>query len=145
MNETKIIKYINSLNFNKALNLFNELSETEKMDLIVAESNCSSNIVILGFITYLLMNDNSCFHHELAANALIQMCWLEGAYSLAYYHASEMVRIQPDVKNKEFMLFFNEIPEKPMPDDLALKLAKEILAIDSSCSIAKEIVEKLSD
>ena len=98
-----------------------------------------------GFITYLLMNDNSCFHHELAANALIQMCWLEGAYSLAYYHASEMVRIQPDVKNKEFMLFFNEIPEKPMSDDLALKLAKEILEIDSSCSIAKEIVEKLSD
>ncbi len=61
MNETKIIKYINSLNFNKALNLFNELSETEKMDLIVAESNCSSNIVILGFITYLLMNDNFLF------------------------------------------------------------------------------------
>ncbi len=56
-----------------------------------------------------------------------------------------MVRIQPDVKNKEFMLFFNEIPEKPMSDDLALKLAKEILEIDSSCSIAKEIVEKLSD
>lgn len=112
---------------------------------VLEELKMTLPVVILGFITYLLMNDNSCFHHELAANALIQMCWLEGAYSLAYYHASEMVRIQPDVKNKEFMLFFNEIPEKPMSDDLALKLAKEILEIDSSCSIAKEIVEKLSD
>jgi hypothetical protein len=31
-----------------------------------------------------------------------------------------------------------------MSDDLALQIAKEVLETDSSCSIANEIVEKIS-
>lgn len=131
--------------FEKACELIEKLDSNLRFDIIVSISCDTTDIRIIGFVFFLIQKNASYDNYKIMVNVLHQMCWLEGAYHLAYFYATEMYKMTGSFEDKKSLLFYWLVPEKPMSDDLALKLAKEILAIDSSCSIAKEIVEKLSD
>ena len=136
----RILQFIYNVDFINAKKLFDELSEAEKSDLIIMESCTSNSLIVIGFIYFLLSKENTCFNHELASQALIQMSWIEGAYNLAYWHATEMLKLEPTLKNKEFMLLFYNIPEKILSEEYARKLAKDILQQDINNKLALSII-----
>ena len=137
----RIIQLIYDMDFYNAKILFDELDNAEKSDLIIMEACTSNNIMIIGFVYFLLSKEKSCFNHELAAKVLIQMCWIDGAYNLAYLHACEMLKLEPSIKNKEFILFFYNIPEKIISYEYAKELAEDIIRHDPDNEVALSVID----
>lgn len=59
---------------------------------------------------------------------------------MAYWHATEMLKLETTLKNKEFMLFFYNIPEKILSEEYARELAKDILQQDINNKLAMSII-----
>ncbi len=137
-----IIDLIHKAQYYEAKALFDQLSREEQRDLLIEEASLTDNICVLGFIEFLISLDNTSYNHMLAAEALIQMCWLNGAYNIAFHHAREMYRISPDVNAEKFLLFFYELPENIMSKDYALEIAETILLRDPDYEPAKKIMQK---
>ncbi len=137
-----IIILIRKAQYHEAKALFDQLSRAEQRDLLIEEASLTDSICVLGFAEYLISLDNTSYNHMLAAEVLIQMCWLTGAYNIAFYHAREMYRINPNTDAKKFLLFFYGLPEKIMPEEYALEIAKDILRTDPDYEPAKNIIQK---
>ena len=102
----EIITMIHNADFYGALSCLNQLREAQKRDVILNEASVTDDISILGFAEFLISQDNSYNNHSLAAEAYIQMCFVEGAYNVALFHAREMYRLNSDIETKKFLLFF---------------------------------------
>ena len=137
-----IIILIRKAQYHEAKALFDQLSRAEQRDLLIEEASLTDSTCVLGFAEYLISLDNTSYNHMLAAEVMIQMCWLTGAYNIAFYHAREMYRINPDTDAKKFLLFFYGLPEKIMPEEYALEIAKDILRTDPDYEPAKNIIQK---
>ena len=137
-----IIILIRKAQYHEAKALFDQLSRAEQRDLLIEEASLTDNICVLGFVEFLISLDNTSYNHMLAAEVLIQMCWLTGAYDIAFYHAREMYRINLDIDAEKFLLFFYGLPEKIMPEEYALEIAKDILRTDPDYEPAKNIIQK---
>ncbi len=135
-----IITMIHNADFYGALSCLNQLSEAQKRDVILNEASVSDDISILGFVEFLVSQDNSYNNHSLAAEAYIQMCFIEGAYKLALFHACEMNDLMPDIETKKFLLFFYGIPERLLPLEKARQIAQEILESEPDYNPALEIM-----
>ncbi len=83
--------------------------------------------------------------HYLASLILCQpLCSLNGAYFAAYHHALEAVKLAPsDGSLKEYALFFNVVPDKPMDNATAKSMTEDLLKIDSNNQVAIRIVKRL--
>lgn len=146
MNELQstILNLIYTSQYHEAKKQFDKLNEIQQSDLVVEEASVADNISILGFVEFLISRNNTYFNHNLAADALIQMCWIEGAYNVAFYHAAEMYRLKPDTETKKFLLFFYDLPEKILSEEYAIKLAESILQTEPDYLPAMEILHKQS-
>lgn len=136
-----VIELMNKAQYYEAKALFDKLSEAKQRDLLIEEANLTDNICVLGFVEFLISLDNTSYNHMLAAEVLIQMCWLTGAYDIAFYHAREMYRINPDIDAEKFLLFFYDLPEAIMTEEYALEIAKNILRTDPDYGPAKKIIQ----
>lgn len=58
------------------------------------------------------------------------LCFVEGAYSVALFHARELLLNTKSIENMERILFFYDIPEKLVDKEEAEIIAKEILKIE---------------
>lgn len=77
---------------------------------------------------------------EEAASLLMSQpfCHHPHAYELAYEHAKRAVVLDSSrIDLKEYLLFFNAIPDKLMTDDEANELATEILKLRPTSQVAK--------
>lgn len=110
---------------------------------MVCEAADTDSIIILGFLSYILSIQNTAFSHQVISEALIQMCWLEGGYNLAFYHACKLLELKPVVEVKEYLLFFNTIPEKLLSEEKAYTLSKEIIAEKPDSIAANWIFSRL--
>ena len=135
-----IITMIHNADFYGALTCLKRLSDAEKRDIILEEASLTDNISILGFVEFLISQDNSYSNHSLAAEAYVQMCFVEGAYNIALFHAWEMHKLKPDVETKKFLLFFYGVPEQPLPLEKALLLANDIVKTEPDYRPALEIL-----
>lgn len=141
----KLIKdLIFNNNFNRAYEIINNIDEDTRFNVIVSIACDTTDIRIIGFAFYLIQKNASYDNYKIIVNVLHQMCWLNGAYHLAYFYATEMYKISGNIEDKKNLLFYWIVPEKPMSDDVALTLAKQVLDVDPSDSIANEIVIKLN-
>lgn len=138
--ECSIIAMIHNADFYGAYTCLKHLSDAERRDIILEEASLSDDISILGFVEFLISQNNSYFNHMLAAEAYIQMCFIEGAYNLAMFHAEEMHRLNPDIESKKFLLFFYGIPERLLPLEKARQIAQEILESEPDYDPALEII-----
>jgi hypothetical protein len=71
------------------------------------------------------------------------MSSIEGAYSLALYHQTEITRIVGEnIGNLEMMLYFNSIPEKLITDTEAGLYAQKILVLDPKNNLALDFLNR---
>lgn len=140
-----IIDLIYQLDFENAAKHLFQLSKEEQISLMVCEAADTDSIIILGFLSYILSIQNTAFYHQVISEALIQMCWLEGGYNLAFYHACKLLELKPVVEIKEYLLFFNTIPEKLLSEGKAYTLSKEIIAEKPDSIAANGIFSRLRE
>ena len=71
------------------------------------------------------------------------MCWLEGGYDLAFYHACKLLELEPTADNKEYLLFFYNLPERLLPEEKAYTFSKEILSEKPDSIAANDVFSRL--
>ncbi|MBK3494978.1 hypothetical protein JFL43_08905 [Viridibacillus sp. YIM B01967] len=85
--------------------------------------------------------------HQLAFSILINgLCFLEGAYASALYHARRAVDLsnRKDVNAFLELLFLYSVPEKIVSDKEAVRICSEILELDLQNNTAKAILKELT-
>ncbi len=136
-----IVHFIHTSRFNESFEIFRTLSEDQQKELVFVEASHTDEISIICFAEFLISKENTYFNHMLAAEALIQMCWLEGAYNVAFYHAAEMYRLNPDAETKKFLLSFYDLPENILSEEFAKGLAASIIQDEPDYQPALKILD----
>ena len=138
-----IVDLMYQLDFENAAKHLFQLSEEEQISLMVCEAADTDSVVILGFLSYILSVRETAFYHQVISEVLVQMCWLEGGYDLAFYHACRLLELEPTAESKEYLLFFYNIPEKLLPEEKAYALSKEILSEKPDSMAANDVFSHL--
>jgi hypothetical protein len=105
----------------------------------------SLGIAVYGLIASLLQSvDNQVHWHGHASVLLVTaLCWMSGAYALAYYHACRVVELNPnDADSLEFCLFFAEGPHAVLNVEDAMLIASKVLEMKPESEIAKKYIPK---
>ncbi|MEM1323194.1 MAG: hypothetical protein AAGG75_23210 [Bacteroidota bacterium] len=95
------------------------------------------------FYKYIIENhlETSEIHYHASEMMSTALNWMPKGYEIAYHHALRACELAPDdVSLKEYLLFFHDIPDKLLSDEVAQKVAKEILAIDPHNITAKRVL-----
>jgi len=116
-----------------------DFSETQIRDIFLSAAIEAQSIIPYTVLCGILIKEETSLLHAFASYMLSSvLCWIEGAYFAGYYHQKKAIELAPDdVKHKEFMLMYNSIPDKPLSDEDALILRKEILKTSPNSEIVK--------
>lgn len=122
------------------------VSELEKMlSDLCSGGEQSLGIAVYGALVQLLRErDTDPELHLLAVSLLVNdLVWLSGAYSLALYHARRAATLRPnDVELMEQVLFFDCVPDPPLPADEAHAVAQRLLAMQPDNAIGREVMSR---
>ncbi len=106
-------------------------------DMVMTVAYDTENICIYGFIQYMIEKTRKASWIELAIDVMLNpLCFIEGAYSVALFHARELLLIEKNVNNLERIIFFYNIPEKLVDEEEAKCIAKEILKVEPDNKVA---------
>ena len=140
--KTRLENLIISLKFTEAKALVDGMTKDEFECSILELCYKSENILCYSFVLDLLKSKETAFLHYIASIILSHpLCHLEGAYQAAYYHAKKAVEFdEDDVELKEYLLFFNDIPDKLLSNQEAKTLAEQILSLKPKSEVAKQYI-----
>ena len=109
-------------------------------DLIMSTAYDTESISVYSFVLYMIKQTGKESWIELAIDIMLNpLCFVEGAYSVALFHARELLLIERNVINLERILFFYNIPEKLVHKEEAWYIANEILKIEPNNEVAIKI------
>lgn len=140
--KTRLEKLIISLNFTEAKALVDSLNKVELENYMLELCYESENILYYSFVFDMLKSKETSFIHYIASIILSQpLCHIEGAYQAAFYHAKKAVELdEGDIELKEYLLFFNDIPDKLLSNQEAKILAEEIINLNPKSEVAKQYI-----
>ena len=93
------------------------------------------------FVSYIIQKQENAEWINLAVDIMLNpLCFIEGAYSIALFHARELLSIDRNAENLERILFFYNIPERMIDEEEARCIAEELLAIESNNKVAFQII-----
>lgn len=137
----KIKEYILEGNYQLAENICEKLDPSDVYNEILMLAYDMDSICVYSFIQYMISKTNSIVWNELAMEVMIHiLCYIEGAYSAALFHARELLKLEYNAKNLENILFFYDIPEKLIKKSEAESIAKELLNIEPDNKAAQHIL-----
>ena len=136
---------IENIKYKEAKIEFEKLDALEQEKILFDYSNQKESLEALGFLDYLAINGWPerkilTWYIDHLVHAL---CFIDGAYGLGLYYTKKLCKLEPSVENLEKLFLFYEIPEKLLDDDMALKVAYEILKIDETHEYAQQIVTEI--
>lgn len=100
----------------------------------------TESVNVYGFLSYMMRKHENEEWLKLAVDILLNpLCFMEGAYSVALFHARELLSINRNAENLEKLLFFYNIPEKLIEKEEAYFLAEELLNIEPDNKVALQI------
>ncbi|HHW37560.1 MAG TPA: hypothetical protein GXX18_10040 [Bacillales bacterium] len=139
---TKLESLITSLKFNEAKALVDRLSINEFEQCILELCFKSESILFYSFIFDMIKEKESALLHYIASIVLSQpLCHIEGAYQAAFFHAKRAVELEDDdVELKEYLLFFNDIPDKLLNDQESKILAEKVIKIKPESQVANKFI-----
>ncbi len=128
-------KYLDVEDVCKGMNAF------EIRDIFMSIAYETESINVYGFIAHMSQKQENIEWLKLAADIMLNpLCFIEGAYSIALFHARELLCIDRCVENLERILFFYNIPERLIDEDEACCIAEELLVIESDNKVAFQIL-----
>lgn len=111
-------------------------------DLIMNIAYDTESLFVYSFVGYMIERTKSIIWIELAIDILLNpLCFIEGAYSVALFHARNLLLIENNVKNLERIIFFYNMPEKLVDEAEAKKIANEILKLEPDNIIAHDVLK----
>ncbi len=118
-----------------------EMNASMFRDILMNIAYETESINVYGFIAHMTRKQENVEWLKLAVDIMLNpLCFIEGAYSIALFHARELLSIDRNVENLERILFFYNIPERLIDEDEAYCIAEEILAIEADNKVAIEII-----
>ena len=127
--------------YNEARELLKEIDDLSIRDIIMSIAYETENIFVYSFIHYMISMTHKKNWIELGIDVMINpLCFLDGAYSVALFHARELLNCEKSIANQERILFFYNLPEKLICADEAKDIANEILKIDPQNVVALNIL-----
>lgn len=147
--EEKLIKYFYIGDYESIDKLLENIEITKQKDILEKIALKTESLSIYTYINYRILKNQDkdiVYLHQIAIEILITLCFIEGAYSSAFYHAKQILKLQPEnVKNLEQLLFFYEIPETLLNEKEAIIISKKILESDKKNVVARRILNKLTN
>lgn len=120
-----------------------EMDTLELRDIFINIAFETESINVYGFIAYMIRKQKNVEWLKLAVDIMLNpLCFIEGAYSIALFHARELLSIDRNAENLERILFFYNIPERLIDEGEARCIAEELLAIELDNAVAVPIVNK---
>lgn len=139
--EEKIKEYILEGNYHLAECICEKMNLSEVRDMLFMLAYHTEKIYVYSFIQYMISKTNSPLWSELAFDVMLHaLCFIEGAYSVALFHARELLELEYNAINLERILFFYDIPEKLIKKNEAESIAKELLNIEPDDKVALRIL-----
>lgn len=109
-------------------------------DMMMTIAYETENICIYSFVYYMIQKKKNDDWIKIAIDIMLNpLCFVEGAYCVALFHARELLNEKKNIENLERMLFFYKIPEKLISMEEAFSIAEEILDIEPNNKAALEI------
>lgn len=140
--EMKIKELIFEGFYSDAENVLLELDKNEQRDVIMNLAYDTESVSVYSFLRYMSERNRTQFWLELIIDIMINpLCFIEGAYSTALFHARELLKMNSSVANMERILFFYNIPEKLVGHTEAKLIAEEIISVEPNNVIALEILK----
>ncbi len=127
-------------NYKAAEELCKSMDDTSVKNLILNVAYDTENICTYSFTEYMIRQTGNVCWMELAIELMLNpLCFVEGAYSAALFHARELLAMEKSVENLERVLFFYNIPEKLIEEEEAILISREILKLEPDNKIALNI------
>lgn len=138
----KLKNYIMEGDFNLARSLY------EKSDYEILEHDIhviaydTENVATYFFILDLIFHKNEPQLHYIACSLLCNpLVYIPGAYYLAYNHILQAIELDSEnLKYKEYLLLFYNIPDKILKREEAVEVAKSILKIEPGNKAANSVI-----
>lgn len=123
------------------------LKETDENEItyILIDMADDIGVCVYSFIEYMIEKTQKIRWRELAIEIMVYLAHIEGAYSVALFHARQLLSVEKTVENLEMILFFYEVPEKLVDNKEAKHIATEILKLDMENEKALDILERLKN
>ncbi|RKR83505.1 hypothetical protein BDD43_3715 [Mucilaginibacter gracilis] len=127
------IDLLNGLEFDKLEQKLMEMPFNVMEDIINRLAYDSvkeeSNLLVYTFLYYLLCKHETSELHFLISKLMgVTLNHIRNAESIGLYHGLQASRLDPDnIDILEYLLYYNQIPEKPLSDKIAISFAKQII------------------
>jgi len=88
-----------------------------------------SNLLVYTFLCHLLYKHETSKMQLLTSKLMgITLNHINNAELIGLYHGLEASRLEPDnIDILEYLLYYNQLPEKPLSDKIAISFAKQII------------------
>lgn len=143
MNENMNKKLENSLlqgKYGVAEDICKNIDEEKMQNILLNMAYDTEGIYVYSFVQYMIKKTQKASWIGAAIELMLHpLCFLEGAYSVALFHARELLSINRNSENLERILYFYHIPEKLVDKKEALLIAEELLKLEPDNRVALEV------
>lgn len=144
MVDDNIITHILKANYEEAAEEINDKNAASMIKLIFEAAEENPNMTFLGFAIYMFSKTNNSNWGDLVISILcFPLNWINGSEQLALHYQREVLKMVRNVNNLQMMLFFYKSPDCDFDEAEARTIAKEILDMDPSNNIVKEVFPDL--
>lgn len=142
--EKRILACLMHAEYEEAAEILKKESKDRIRDILLTIAYESESIAVIGFSAYMFETAHDFFWCECIITLLVNpLCHIEGAYALAFHYAKLLAAHERSEENLELLLFFHCLPEKPLTDSDAVRIAEEIIALHPENKAANEVLLKL--
>ena len=142
MESNRVKALLDSHDFDTLYTAFEDKSEEQIADTLLVTAYDDENLLTYTFSNYVLSKEQSSKWHYIASFLMVMgFNHLTYGYQVAYYHALKAVELNPsDVSLKEYILLFYSIPEKLLPEKMAVAFAHDIYKVKSDNMVVNMIL-----
>lgn len=133
--------------YDKIIEIYKNIGMKELENVLYEIAYYDEDISVYSFIMYMAEYDKKNRQNWIRTAASIingAFCWINGAASIAFYHAKQLLKEEYSVENLLTLTIFNGMPDLLLSDEECIEIAKQILILDPNNIKAKEILKDLN-
>lgn len=139
-----LAEHVQHAEFEAAVKECRNLDSGSIRDILLSTAYDTGSICPYCFCAYMCSCSDSEWWHTMSIDLLIHpLCFIEGAYAIALFHAKELLKTRRSPENLERILFFYHIPERLVNSSDAKKIAYELLAYEPENSLALNVINSV--